>query len=125
MRSPSPRMRKVNESLREVIADEVTRLTDPGLGFVTITGVETSPDLRSAIVFYSAMGDRDQQGETAAALGRSASHLQAAVASQVRLKYTPRLRFEVDQAIETGLRISEVLRHLDEDGASGSGDGHG
>jgi ribosome-binding factor A len=115
-KAPSPRMRKINESVREVIADEITLLTDPGLGFVTITGVQTSPDLRNATVFYSAMGDERQRGDSAAALARSAPHLQAALAGQVRLKYTPRLRFEVDDAIETGLRISEVLRRLDDEG---------
>lgn len=118
-RSPSPRMRKVNETVREVIADEVTRLTDPGLGFVTITGVQTSPDLRNATVFYSAMGDEGQRAESAAALRRAAPHLQASLAGQVRLKYTPRLSFEVDAAIETGLRIAEVLRHLDEEPSDG------
>jgi len=107
-------MRKVNESLREIIADELTRLTDPGLGFVTITGVETSPDLRNATVYYSAMGDEEERKSTAAALVRSAPHLQESLAGQVRIKYTPRLRFEVDESIESGLRISELLRDLEE-----------
>ena len=112
-KQPSPRMRKVNESLREVIAEELTRLTDPGLGFVTITGVVTSPDLRNATVFYSAMGDEERRKETAAALGRAAPHLQASIASQVRMKYTPRLHFRVDESIDAGLHIIEVLRHLE------------
>jgi ribosome-binding factor A len=105
-------MRKVNESVREVIADEIARLTDPGLGFVTVTGVVTSPDLRTATVYFSAMGD-EQRKSTTAALARSAPHLQAALGAQLRLKYTPRLRFEVDEAIETGLRVSELLRDLE------------
>jgi ribosome-binding factor A len=114
-KQPSARMRKVNESLREVIAEEVARLTHPGLGFVTITGVETSPDLRNATVYYSALGDEGQRNETAAALVRSAPHLQASLAAQVRLKYTPRLRFEVDEAIATGLRISKLLHELEDE----------
>jgi ribosome-binding factor A len=115
-------MRKVNESLREVIAEELTRLTDPGLGFVTITGVDTSPDLRNATVFYSAMGDEEQRKETAAALGRSAPHLQACIGSQVRMKYTPRLHFRVDESIEAGLHIIEVLRHLEGESQHPQGD---
>jgi ribosome-binding factor A len=50
-------MRRVNELLRESIAEEIARLKDPGLGFVTITGIDTAPDLRSARVYYSVLGD--------------------------------------------------------------------
>jgi ribosome-binding factor A len=105
-------MRRVDELLREVIADEVMRLKDPGLGFITITGVDTAPDLRSAKVYYSVLGDEDQQAATRAALGRAASHIRAGVAGQVRLKYVPELRFEVDEALERGLRMEELLRDL-------------
>ena len=111
-RQPTPRMRKVNESLREVIADEVAKLKDPRIGFVTITEVSASPDLRAAVVYYSAMGDADQQAATAAGLRSSAPYLQSVVANQVRLKYTPRLRFEVDPSIGHGLRVDEILLEL-------------
>ena len=114
-RSPSPRMRKVNESLREVVAEEVALIVDPELGFVTITGVDTAPDLRSAIVYYSAMGDGEERDATGRALRRAAPRLQAAVAMQVRLKYTPRLRFDVDPSIAEGVRIDQILRGLEEE----------
>jgi ribosome-binding factor A len=113
-RQASPRMRKINELLREVIADEVGRLKDPRLGFVTITGVDTAPDLRTAVVYYSVLGDEDAARGTAAALGSASAKLQAFVASQARIKYTPRLTFAVDESIDRGLRISKLLQELDE-----------
>lgn len=115
MRQKTPRMRKVNELLREVIAEEVAQLKDPRLGFVTVTGVETAPDLRTATVFYSVLGSDEEAVATGEALASAARRLQAAIASQARLKYTPVLRFAVDPAIERGLRISELLHGLEEE----------
>ena len=106
----------------------MARLKDPGLGFITITGVETSPDLRHARVYYSVLGDAEQRAETAAALRRASSRIRAATGEQVRLKYLPRIEFEFDESVDRGIRIDRLLRHLDdeEDGddrgsASGSG----
>jgi ribosome-binding factor A len=113
-------MRRVNESLREVIADEVTRLKDPGLGFVTITGVDTAPDLRAARVFYSVLGDAAQHEATAAALQRARPRIRGAVGDRVRLKYLPDLVFEFDESIDRGLRMEELLRRLGEEGDGGS-----
>jgi ribosome-binding factor A len=108
-------MRRVNELLREVIADEVALLKDPGLGFVTITSVDTSPDLRTARVYYSVLGDAAQRESTAAALGRASSRIRAATGDQVRLKYLPTIEFEFDEAIDRGMRMEELLRHLEEE----------
>jgi ribosome-binding factor A len=113
--SRSPYLRKVNEAVHHVVADEVERLKDPGLGFVTITGVEASPDLRSARVYYSVLGDEDQRRETAAALLRASSRIRAVVGRQVRLKFLPELLFEPDGAIERGLRMEAILRRLREE----------
>ena len=118
--SPSPRMRKVNELLREVIAEGLGGLKDPGLGFVTITGVDTAPDLRSAVVYYSSLGTDEEQEETAAALDRATPPLQAQMAGQIRLKYTPQLRFMVDPSIEEGLRIDRILHDIAEEEREGS-----
>jgi ribosome-binding factor A len=112
-------MRRVNESLREVIADEVTRLKDPGLGFITITGVDTSPDLRAARVFYSVLGDAEQQAATAAALVRARPRIRGEVGSRVRLKYLPDLHFELDESIDRGNRMEQLLRSLDEEDDAG------
>jgi ribosome-binding factor A len=114
-------MRRVNENLREVIADEVSRLKDPGLGFVTITGVNTAPDLRAARVFWSVLGDAEQQEATAAALQRARSRIRAAMGDRVRLKYLPDLVFEFDESIDRGFRMEELLRRIGEEDDDGSG----
>jgi ribosome-binding factor A len=117
--SASPFLRRVNERIREVVAEEVERLKDPGLGFVTVTGVDTAPDLRSARVYYSVLGDDTQHEETEAALGRASKRLRSVVGRRVRLKYVPELRFEPDTAIEHGMRIEEILRELREERGEG------
>jgi ribosome-binding factor A len=111
-KSPVPRMRKVNELVREIVAEEVTELKDPGIGFVTITGVDTSPNLRNAVVFYSVLGTEEEIEATGEALQRAHSRLQRAVARQTRLKYTPVLHFEPDAAVERGVRINRILHDL-------------
>jgi ribosome-binding factor A len=108
-------MRKVNELLREILAEEVTELKDPRIGFLTITGVDTAPNLRHATVFYSVLGDEEAIASTGEALSRAHSRLQRAIARQARLKYTPVLEFQPDLAIEQGLRINEILHHLHEE----------
>ena len=111
---PSPRMRKVNELLREVIAEETAHLKDPRLGFLTITGVDTAPNLRNAIVYYSVIGDEEQHVATAAALKSAARRFQAVIGRQTRLKFTPVLEFRIDPAIEEGIRMEELLHRLQE-----------
>jgi ribosome-binding factor A len=106
-------MRKVNELIREVVADGITELKDPRIGFVTVTGVDTAPDLRYATIFYSVLGTDEEQVATADALRHAAPHVQRAVAEQTRLKFTPHLVFEVDPSIEHGLKIDEVLQRID------------
>ena len=113
-RAKTSRMRKVNELMREVIADEVALLKDPRLGFVTVTDVRTAPDLRKATVYYSVLKAEDQEG-SAAALKSAHHRIQKAIAKQAHLKYTPVLEFELDEALERGLRISKLLHELEED----------
>ena len=117
-RQKSPRMRKVNELVREVVADAVQDLKDPRIGFLTITGAETSPDLRSAVVFYSVLGSDEEKVGTAAALKSATPRIQAALGAETRLRYTPKLEFEVDSAIDEGLRISQILSDLAEEEAA-------
>ena len=115
MRRPrTSRMRKVNELLREVIAEEVTRLKDPRIGFVTITGVRTAPDLRRATVFFSVLDPEDADA-TAAALQSAHHRIQQTIARVGHLKYTPVLEFKIDEALERGLRISRLLHDLEGD----------
>jgi ribosome-binding factor A len=107
-------MRKVNELMREVIAEEVTRLKDPRIGFVTITEVRTAPDLRRATVFYSVL-DPAQAEETGEALQSAHHRIQRTIAREGHLKYTPVLEFRIDDALERGLRISKLLQDLEAD----------
>lgn len=107
-------MRKVNELVREVVADAVTDLKDPRIGFLTITGAETSPDLRHAVVFYSVLGSDEEKSDTAAALESARSRIQAVLGRETRLRYTPVLEFKVDPSIDEGLRINELLADLRE-----------
>jgi ribosome-binding factor A len=111
-RSPRryPRTLRVNEVVRETLADHLERMEDPRLELVTITGVDVSPDLRHATVFYGALGRHDP--EIAEALEAAAKPLRAALGREVRLKYLPALHFREDPAIETGQRVEEILRDL-------------
>lgn len=105
------RLYKVNESLREAVSEAVERdVKDPRLGFVTITGVETSPDLRDARVFVSVLGDESRREETLQALRSAHSVLQARIAARVRLKRTPKLQFVYDDTTDRALHINELLR---------------
>jgi ribosome-binding factor A len=101
---------RVNEVVREALADELERLSDPRLELVTITGVDVSPDLRHATVYYSALGKQDDS--TRAGLKAAGPHLRAALGRQVRLKYLPELHFDVDPAIEQGQRVEQIIRDL-------------
>ena len=111
-----PRTARVNEVVRETLADEVERLSDPKIGFVTLTGVEVSPDLRHATVYYSVLGTEEQHDDTRAALHRAGPHLRAVLGRQVRLKYLPELVFREDPAVVQGQRVEEIIRSLHLDG---------
>jgi ribosome-binding factor A len=116
-----PRTARVNEILRQVLADAVERLADNDerLALLTITGVDCDTDLRRALVLFSSLGE---DGE--AALGEARVRLQAAISQQVRLKRTPQLRFGPDPAVAAGTRIEDILRELPdlrEDPEGGSG----
>ena len=113
-RQKSPRMRKVNELVREVVADAVTDLKDPRIGFLTITGAETSPDLRHAVVYYSVLGSEEEKTDTAAALESARSRIQGVLGRETRMRYTPVLEFAVDPSIDEGLRITKILADLEE-----------
>jgi ribosome-binding factor A len=103
-------MRRVNETIREVLGDAITaELKDPRIGFVTVTGVDTSPDLRSARVYVSVLGDEEQRERSLSGLRSSHGVLQRKIATEMRLKRTPTLTFEYDESVERGARISRLL----------------
>lgn len=107
-----PRMARVNEVVHEALADELERLTDPRLELVTITGVQVTPDLREATVYFSTLATVTPTGDAEAALRAAASRLRARLGKQVRLKYLPRLRFREDPAIVEGQRMEDIIRDL-------------
>ena len=111
MREPSPRMRKVNSTLREILAEEIERLNDPRLEMVSVTAVDTAPNLRQATVYIDVL-QSDNEQPAIESLRRAARRLQSAIGSQVRMKYTPTLEFRMDQGVTGGARIDAILRQL-------------
>lgn len=107
-----PRSARVNEVVQQVIAEELERLSDPRLGFVTITGVDVSADLRHADVFYTVLGSEQEHIDTAAGLKAAKSLLRSTLGRQVRMKYLPDLHFAEDPGLEQGLRIEAILREI-------------
>ena len=107
------RMRRVDEAMRQVLGDALAQdLKDPRIGFVTVTDVKTSPDLRHARVYVSVLGDPDAQEATLDGLRSAHGFLQGRVAGELRLKRTPELRFELD---ETAQRAARLERLIDEE----------
>jgi ribosome-binding factor A len=121
------RLDRVNEALREVLGDELERIDDDRLELVTVTGARVDPDLRHALVWFSAMSAPAPDEDIRAALAVHRVRLQAAVARQLRLKRTPELAFQADPGIAVGTRVEEILRGLREEtgsrGPEGTGDG--
>jgi ribosome-binding factor A len=108
----SERMRRVNESVRQVLAEALPDLKDPRIGLVTITGVDTTPDLRHAIVFVSVLGSARKRQATLSGLDAAHGVLQSRLARQLRLKRTPQLTFEYDPSVERGMRMSRLIDEL-------------
>src|SRR3954462_14065165 len=106
------RMRRVNEAVREVLSEAVGELKDPRIGFVTVTGVQTSPDLRHATVFVSVLGAERKREKTLAGLAAAHGVLQARIARELRMKRTPQLTFEYDPTVERGVRMSQLIDEL-------------
>jgi len=116
------RLDRVAEELREVLAEEIQRLKDPRVGFVTVTGVQVTPDLRKARVFYTVLGEDRDRNATRAALRSARSHLRASLGREVRIKFVPELEFREDEGADRGQRVEELLAewHREE---SGGGEG--
>jgi ribosome-binding factor A len=109
-------MRRVDEAMREVLSDTIaTELKDPRIGFVTVTAVDTSPDLRHATVWVSVLGDESQRKLSLKGLASAHGILQRAVGAQLRLKNTPQLAFEYDDTAERADRVERLLAEADDD----------
>jgi ribosome-binding factor A len=105
----SARMRRVNESVRAVVAEAVGELQDPRIGLLTITSVSVSPDLREATVYVSVLGNEKKRLATLAGLASAHAVLQARIARELRMKRTPHLTFEYDPSVERGVRMTRLI----------------
>ncbi len=115
----SDRLRRVDEAMREVLSDAVTKeIKDPRVGFVTVTAVDTASDLRHAKVFISVLGDDGVRQRSLDGLRSAHGFLQRRVADELRIKHTPTLEFLYDDSLDRGLRIEALLQQQqDEDPA--------
>jgi ribosome-binding factor A len=100
----------VGETLREIIAEELVRIDDDRLTFVTITGIEVDDELNRAHVYFDSLAGEDGDAEIVDALGHYRVRLQASIASQIRAKKTPILDFRPDVALRSAERIDDILR---------------
>jgi ribosome-binding factor A len=106
------RPERVSEEFREILAEEIPKLKDPRVGFVTVIGVDVTPDLRRATVYYTVLGEDRERKATAAALRSARSHLRSVIGRQVRMKFLPDLEFRQDQGFARADRIEEILREI-------------
>ena len=107
------RMRRVNEAVREVLSDAIKLLKDPRVGFVTVTDVRTSPDLRHAKVFVSVLGSAEERTATMEGLASAHGVLQTAVNRELRMKRTPTLDFVYDDTAERADRMERILAEME------------
>ena len=118
--SQGSRPDRVADQIRAELAQLLAReVHDPGIGFVTLTRVQVSPDLQQARVFYTALGDEKAQASSRRALDRAAPFLRRQIGARLRLKRTPELRFIYDESIAGQDRIEQLLSeiHASDDGA--------
>jgi ribosome-binding factor A len=110
------RMRRVDEAVKAVLSAAISSdLQDPRVGFVTVTAVKTSPDLRHARVYVSVLGDDAGRADSLEGLRSAHGYLQSRLASELRLKHTPTLTFDYDESIDRGMRITELLARDEDD----------
>ncbi len=104
------RMRRVDEAVRAVLSDAISKdVKDPRIGFVTVTGVKTSPDLRHARVFVSVLGDEEARAATLEGLRSAHGFLQSMIAAELSLKHTPSLVFVYDETVARAARITRLI----------------
>ena len=118
---PGARMRRINEAVKGVVSEHIAGdLKDPRIGFVTVTGVETSADLRSARVFVSVLGDGAERDSALEGLESARGFLQKRVGEQLRIKRTPTLSFVHDESVSTGMRIHKLISEVVPDETGGA-----
>jgi ribosome-binding factor A len=105
-------MRRVNEAVRNVVADGIANLKDPRIGLVTVTGVHVTQDLREATVYISVLGNQKVRKATLAGLASAHGVLQARINRELTLRRTPTLAFAYDDAVERGVRMTKLIDEL-------------
>jgi ribosome-binding factor A len=105
-------MRRVNESVRAVVAEGLGELKDPRIGMVTVTGVQVTPDLAEARIFVSVLGNDKKRAATLAGLESARGVLQAKLGRQLSLRRTPTLTFSYDDSVERGVRMTKLIEDL-------------
>ena len=110
---------RVGEQIRDELSSLLSRgaVHDPGIGFITLTRVQVSPDLQLARVFYTSLGDQQARRETQKELGRATPFLRRQIGSTLRLRRVPELEFRFDESIAHQDRIEQILRDLHEEEA--------
>ena len=112
----------MGEEFREILAEEIPKLKDPRIGFVTVTGVKVTADLRRAWVYYTAFGEDRERASTRAGLRSAIPRLRGVIGKQVRLKFLPELEFHEDASLEQAARIDRLIARLNDGGVAENGD---
>jgi ribosome-binding factor A len=116
----SQRTRRLEKLSAQVLSEEIARLKDPRIGFVTVTNVRISTDLHNARVAVSVLGSNEAQQDTMAGLASAAPHLRTQLGAQIRLKFVPELTFELDHTAESAQRVESLIRRLHSESDSAS-----
>lgn len=106
------RVERLREEIKKEASDIIRKLKDPRVGFVTVTDVEVSGDLRHVKIFVSIYGDEQTKAATMEALTRATGHIRTEIGQRIRLRYTPEIQVRFDESIERGARIFELLREV-------------
>lgn len=110
------RPERLRDQIKKVVSEIIqSKVSDPHIGFITITDVELSKDYQFATVFYSVYGDTDSRRETKKALGKARGFIQSELAREIRIRRIPQLQFAVDNSVERGLRVQELLDKIDKE----------
>lgn len=110
------RTHRVGEQIKKEISHLFQfELKDPRIGFVTVTGVDMTGDLQQAEIFISVLGDDTEKEETLNAINKAAGFIRSEIGKKVRLRLTPELIFSLDQSVEYGSRIEQLLKEMNQD----------
>lgn len=114
-RVKSIRVQRLEETIKEELSQLLHKeIKDPRIGFVTITDVDLSPDLRKAVIFITIMGDGEEKEKTMAGLKSALGFLRGELDQRLKLKCSPALEFNLDCSIDKGLRIASLLKEIDQ-----------